>query len=117
MSHTMTPTQNQTEPATVSATDADILATLAILDEAVRADGLVCNQAFMWETALDPAHADLKGDQLVVMMAIASLTKKPWEGTRCTHKQIGVRAGHIKKILALAHRTGWPRLMTVLGVK
>ena len=106
----MSPATMQTE----AVTDATILGIIATFDEEIRADRLDFNPDEMWGITRDPANADRKGDELVTLMAFASLTKKPWLGCRVTHAQVARRATSIKKILTLAHSVSWKRIMDVL---
>ena len=103
---------NTTEPAV---TDSEILDALAQFDEDMRADGQYFNASNMWSITTDPAHADLKGDALLVGMALGSLMRKPWLGVNASHAQIATRATHLKRILSLAYQVGWARIIEVIA--
>ena len=111
----MTTTTLPTEPQSTTMDDATVLAELNSIDESMQADGLVCNTEYLWEVALDPQHDNVVGDARILLLSVASLTRKPEYGCRASNKMVVRRAGHIKRLLTLAHTVSWKRIMDVLA--
>jgi hypothetical protein len=96
-------------------TDADIIQRLEEVEQLAHADGLPVNMPFMWHTILDPQHRAISGDELIVLAAIASLTRQPAIGCRATHRAVATRATAIKAFFRLADQVSFSRIMTVLN--
>ena len=111
MSIATTLTQHRTE----TVTDENILEAIAQFDEEIQVDGLPCNVDALWKALLHPAHADIRGDELIVRAAIASLSKNTLHGCRTSHAKIARRATSIKKMLALARQVEWKRIIEVIA--
>jgi hypothetical protein len=96
--------------------DADVADLLEQFNAAMLADGLPFNPEFMWRTATDPVSHDLRGEEFVLFLAMASLTEPPSQECRATHQQIIRRAHHLNTIFAFANDVGWEQIMRVLGI-
>ena len=91
--------------------DATVLAELNSIDTEMQSDGLLCNTNFLWEVALDPQHDNVVGDARILLLSVASLTRKPEYGCRASNLMVMKRAGHIKRLLTLAHTVSWKRII------
>lgn len=109
----------QTEPmSTDTMTDEAITTAANAFDRTVRSDGHYFNAPYLWKTALElQQNPEITGDAYLVALALASLTKVPRYGCRCTHKQIADRATALKKFMAVANRVGWKRVFEVLNIE
>jgi hypothetical protein len=94
-------TTTQHEPATDAMSDAKLREHLVAF-EANMQDGLTCNFPYLWKTAADLQSQNVTGDAFIVALALASLTKVPRYGVRCSHAQIARRASTLKKLFALS---------------
>ena len=109
------PQDTQHEPTT-EMSDTDIALELAAFNQAIAAEGKIMNTPFMWHTIFDPKHKNIAGDELIVLAAIASLTRNPAFGCRATHKAVATRAASLGLLFSLAAEVGWNRIAQILNV-
>jgi len=103
----------QTEPAL---SEPAIELALEAFQARIQQDGAVLNSANLWHVALDPEIKNYSGDELLVLLSMASLTRDPSIGCISSNKQIRVRAEALRILFGLANKIGWPALATRLGV-
>ena len=105
---------SQAEMKTPPLNDADIISALRKFQTDM-SDGLTCNFVYTWRVAIDPANSHIVGNDRVLMMAYASLTKVPAFGCKATHKAVARRTNAIKPMLKLASEVGWARIIEVIA--
>ena len=98
-------------------TDYDIARRLEEFEQAIHADGLPFNPESLWDTATELLRLNVSGQEFLVGVSIASMTRNPREGCRTSHRQIARRANSLKIMFSLAHDAGWERVFSVLGIE
>ena len=107
--------ESQVETKMTRLNDAGIIVSVVEKFQKDMSDGKTCNFDYMWRVAVDPANDHIVGNDRVLMMAYASLTKVPAFGCRASNKSVVCRANAIRPMLRLASEVGWVRIIEVIA--